>query len=202
MANFQFRVVGTYFGSPITEKPNFGAGYSTTGPVSVDIDGPSAPSVEDVMRRVAFNAATGQIPNCNGFFFSRHHPHGHGSNLNLYAVACRYTEDPITRQHGSFIYYLAENLTNPQFDNVLQYYIYEVPDPSNPEGPLTQINRAGDRIAFSQPLSDIPGFEYKPNGNYFIVWRMVTIATQAAHSSRLMARMDKEVTLAKESFKP
>lgn len=193
MARFQFRVVGNYFGSPITSKPNFGNGYSVTGPVYVDIDpSQAAPSIQDIMHNVSQQASQGQIPHCNSFMFSTQHPQGAGSNVNLYALTASYSTDPVSRATGGpFVYHLQENLMGASFDLVLQYYLYEVPNPGDPTAPLTQINRAGDRVPFTSPISDIPGFHYDPNGEYFIVWRCLQIATGPSNSNRLNVRMEK-----------
>jgi len=192
MAKFQFRVVGNYFGNPLTKKPEFGNGYSVTGPVTVDISGDNAPSIVDIMTEVHQEAISGNIPNCNNFIFSTQHPMGSiGSDVNLYSLTAEYSLDPISRQPGTFTYHLQENLMGSDFDQVLQYYVYELTDPNDPTAPITQINRAGDRIPFSSPLSDVPGFKYDPNGNYFIVWRLVVIATGPSSSNRINVRLSK-----------
>lgn len=199
MAKFQLRVVGSYFGSPITAKPEFGNGYSVTGPIVVDIPGATAPSISQVMDEVMNLANNNGIPNCSGMLYNSARPAGEGSTENLYSIILGYTLDPVSRQSGDFIYYLQEDLTGTNYDQVLQYYLYDVPNPGDATASISQVNRAGDRVPFSQPISNIPGFTYDPNGTYYIVWRLVTIATGPTRSNKLKVRLEKAIAASKKS---
>ncbi|MCI4668200.1 MAG: hypothetical protein MRZ79_08685 [Bacteroidia bacterium] len=196
MATFQFRVVGNYFGSPLTTPPEFSIGKSVTGPVTVTID-PSVPAsaitVDRIMQEIKQMSLNNQINNCSLFTYepSSEYPDG---EKTLRSITVKYTESPYGGGQPATIQ-LAERLDDPSADLVLQYYLYEFTETGDHDAPLIQYNRAGDRKSFQTPLSQIGEFNYKPDGAYFIVWRMVYIATSATQSARLNARVNKIIQM-------
>ncbi|MBT3547232.1 MAG: hypothetical protein HN487_06040 [Flavobacterium sp.] len=193
MATFQFRVVGTYFGSPNTQHVPFAAGTSVTGPVSVEYDEDTPPSIQTIMDLVCTKAANGEVDNCLGFSYSTLHPCG-SKDPNLYEITASYTKNPIGGHQGDlYNFRLQENLSGSSTDLVLQYYLYEVPNPDSPKSPIIQLNRAGDRIGFFESIDNIESVEYDKNKTYLIVWREVVINTSPTISSRVARRTKRSI---------